>query len=247
MGFFKSDPPRKGSRGEVLPAENEGPPDSHRPSGLCPRCGKQSSFEVIGFLPVAFNYETVLVAHNGRSEHDSIEQVCSLFCRHCKQGLVSIEERYTGDSPSRLATGGGIISFRGFHWWPLPNTQLSSDIPTEIAGAFAEAVTALAANCPRAAGVMARRTLEAITVEKGETQGTLADRLRTLATRGVLLPTLADWAREVRLVGNVGAHFDPINQISKDDAQQLINFIRELMRYLYELPADLARRRSPTP
>jgi len=91
---------------------------------------------------------------------------------------------------------------------------------------------------------MARRTLEAITVEKGQTTGVLADRLRNMASAGILQPTLADWAKEVRLVGNTGAHFDPINPASNADAQQLISFVRELLRYLYELPAELARRRS---
>jgi hypothetical protein len=92
---------------------------------------------------------------------------------------------------------------------------------------------------------MARRTLEAITVDKGETTGVLADRLKKLASNGTLLPTLADWAKEVRLVGNAGAHFDPINSVSKKDAEDLIAFVRELLRYLYELPADLARRKGP--
>jgi len=247
MSIFGFGPTRKGPRGEVLPEQNEGQPDSHRPSGLCPRCGKQSSFQVIGSLPLTFDYETAIANRDGTYEHDSNERVSVLICRHCKHGVAVVEERYTAEEPSRLRRGGGLISFRGFHWWPLPDTQLSSDIPTEIASAFAEAVTALAANCPRAAGVMARRTLEAITVDKGETQGVLADRLKTLATKGVLQPTLSDWAKEVRLVGNVGAHFDPMKQISKEDAQQLISFIRELMRYLYELPADLARRRGPQP
>lgn len=50
--FEKSEPKRKGRRDEVLPPENEGLPDSHRPSGLCPRCGKQSSFDIAGSLPV---------------------------------------------------------------------------------------------------------------------------------------------------------------------------------------------------
>jgi len=39
--FFK-DKTRKGKRGEDLPELHEGLPDSHRPSGLCPPCGKQS-------------------------------------------------------------------------------------------------------------------------------------------------------------------------------------------------------------
>lgn len=125
--------------------------------------------------------------------------------------------------------------------------QMSKDIPSEIAGTFIEATSALFADCPRASAVMARRTLEAITADQGETQGTLFDRIRKLVTRGVLQPALADWAHEVRLVGNAGAHFDPINQVSMDDARELVNFIRDLLRYLYEIPADLSRRRSSRP
>jgi hypothetical protein len=73
----------------------------------------------------------------------------------------------------------------------------------------------------------------------------LAVRLKNLAARGLLLPTLADWAKEVRLVGNIGAHFDPMDTVSKDDAEKLNTFVRELLRYLYELPAELARRKRP--
>jgi hypothetical protein len=92
---------------------------------------------------------------------------------------------------------------------------------------------------------MARRSLEAIAFDKGETKGQLVDRLKVLADKGILTPALADWAKEVRLVGNAGAHFDPIDEVSLDDARQLTDFIRELLKYLYELPADLQRRRAP--
>jgi len=91
---------------------------------------------------------------------------------------------------------------------------------------------------------MARRTLEAVAADKGEDQGRLADRLARLAQTGVLQPNLADWAKEVRLVGNVGAHFDPLEPISMEDAQDLVSFVRELLKYLYGLPADLAKRRG---
>ena len=82
-------------------------------------------------------------------------------------------------------------------------------MPPQIGSAFSEAFTALEAGCPRASAAMARRTLEAIAVDKGETQGTLDQRLRNLAATGVLHPSLADWTKEIRLVGNSGAHFDP--------------------------------------
>jgi hypothetical protein len=237
---------RKGQRGEILPEENKELPDSYRPSGLCPRCSKQSSFEVVGSLPITIDYETHYIDHEGRRGHDPTDQVTSLICRHCNQGVVVIEERWVGDAPGREnRRGGGTITYRGIHWWPLPEAQLSSDIPTQIGEAFSEASTALMAQCPRAAVVMARRTLEAIAADKGEAKGPLAQRLDALSSKGVLHPNLSEWAIEVRLIGNTGAHFDPIQHVSMEDARQLFSFVRELLRYLYELPAELARRRSP--
>jgi hypothetical protein len=245
--FGKREPKPKGPRGELLPQENEGLPDSQRPSGLCPRCGKQSSFEIKGHLPVTFDYEMTAVTLGGVATESPIDRVTSLICRHCEQGVAVIEEKRVGDEPGSQQRSGGANCYRGIHWWPLPDAKLSPDIPNEIAGAFAEAVRTLAANCPRASAVMARRTLEAITVDQGETKGGLADRLHALGVKGVLHPILAEWAKEVRLAGNVGAHFDPIEQVTPEDAQQLLNFIRELLKYLYELPAELNRRRSPMP
>jgi hypothetical protein len=243
--FRKGKNSRKGERTEDLPEENDGLPDSNRPSGLCPRCGKQSSFEIAGSLPATFS--GMVTRLNDSVVHDLIDRVTSLCCRHCNQCVIVIEEQWVGDIPATKGRRSGYVSYRGFHWWPLPDTKLPESIPTEIAEAFAEAVKAIHAKCPRAAAVMARRTLEAITVDKGETKGTLSDRLKELGNKGILYPTLSDWAKEVRLIGNSGAHFDPITKVSIQDAQQLISFIRELLKYLYELPADLAKRRTSSP
>lgn len=240
--FRKAKP--KGDRGEDLPPPHEGLPDSSHTGGLCPRCGKQSSFQNIGSLPITFE-STYIIDHTGRQEPLFLDRVTSLICSHCGHGVAVVEEKWIGDHPAREGMKeGGVESYHGISWWPLPEIKLPKDVPSEISSAFAEAATALYANCPRASTVMARRALEAITVDKGETSGNLVTRLRNLATKNILQPTLADWADEVRLVGNVGAHYDVINQVERDDAQQLVKFVRELIRYLYELPADLARRRQ---
>jgi len=233
-----------GPRGEELPEPNEGLPDSSTPSGLCPRCGKQSSFDVIGSLPVTFDLTMFAMRPDGAKEPLVSDRVSSLICRHCHQGVVVVEEELIGGTPRREGGHSGAVSQRGFHWWPLPEAKQSPDVPPEIASAFAEAATALAANCPRASAVMARRTLEAITIDQGVTTGTLYERLKTLASSGTLLATLADWSKEVRLIGNVGAHFDPIVTVSLDDARHLVAFVQELLRYLYELPAELNQRRG---
>lgn len=235
-----------GKRGEPMPASNEGPPDSTRPSGLCPRCEKQSSFDYVHSLPLTFDGGYII----GRGEPNTPtfnERSTVLICRHCNQGIAVLEEQWTGDHRSVENKGGGSVTWRGFHWWPLVGGSLHQAVPVSIASAFQEAVQALSANCPRAAAVMARRTLEAITIDKGETTGTLAQRLNNLASKGLLHATLADWSKEVRLIGNVGAHFDPINDVSATDSRQLNDFIRELVKFLYVLPFDLNARRAPKP
>lgn len=91
---------------------------------------------------------------------------------------------------------------------------------------------------------MLRRTIEAIVVYFGEEKGTLAQRLQKLSERNILQPSIADWAKEVRQVGNQGAHFDPAENVSMDDVKQLMSFVQELMKYLFILRAELERRKS---
>jgi len=237
---------RVGKRGEELPEVYEGLPDSYRPNGLCPRCNKQSSFDVKGSLPVTYD-SSYIALDNDKYEQTLIDRASSLICRNCKQGVVVIEEEWVGDYPKKQAKQGGTVSYRGIHWWPIPEANLSSDIPNDIAGVIAEAAGAIYANCPRASAVMSRRALEAICVDKEETKGDLKSRLETLKDKGILQPTLAEWAKEIRLIGNVGAHFDPMQTVSMEDANQLLLFVREIVKYIYELPAELARRRLRQP
>ncbi|OMD61043.1 DUF4145 domain-containing protein [Paenibacillus odorifer] len=246
MSFFSrmfKKPSEVGDRGEELPVSNDGLPDSNNPSGLCPRCNKQSSFEIIGNLPVTFG-GGYLLSPNGNSTPLIIDRVSVLICRHCNQGTVVIEEEWVGDIPKSKGMGSGVVSHRGFNWWPLPDTKLSTDVPPDVADAFSEAARVLSANCPRSAVVMLRRTLEAITADKGQTTGTLAQRLKILSDNGIIHPSLQEWIKEIRLIGNMGAHFDPLNEVQMEDAKQLQAFVRELLKYIYELPAELNRRRS---
>jgi hypothetical protein len=232
-----------GKRCEPMPENHDGPPDATYPAGLCPRCEKQSSFDYVHSLPLTFdgNYS---VNEYEQKTPTFYERATVLICRNCRQGVAILEEQWTGEHRSIERQGGGEISWKGFHWWPLIGGTLHKAVPAPIASAFHQAVLALSANCPRAAVVMARRTLEAIVTDKGETTGTLHQRLNNLSSKGLLHETLAEWAKEVRLIGNAGAHFDPINEVSAEDARQLVNFIRELSKFLYVLPYELRERRA---
>jgi hypothetical protein len=244
--MFGRKPTQEGSRGEPLPEKNTGSPDSLRPSGFCPRCETQSSFEYIDSLPLTFDGGYIL----GRGEPNQPtfnERITLLICRHCNQGISVLEEQWIGEYKATERQGGGAVSWRGFHWWPLAGTSLHEAVPEFIRSAYNEAALALSANCPRASAVMARRTLEAIAVDKGETNGTLASRMNELSKNGHLHPSLVEWIKEVRLVGNSGAHYDPIDLVRSEDACQLLDFIKELLNYLYVLPWELNERRKPKP
>lgn len=245
FGLFKRSNVIKGARNEDLPLTHDGLPDSYRPNGLCPRCGKQSSFEILGELPLTFTGGTVHPLGGGSPYPSYSDKATCLVCRHCRQGVVVVEEKWIDDHPSRLGINeGGEVSYRGIHWWPLPQSRSSSDVPKEVADIFSEAVTTYYAQAPRATVVMLRRTIEAMTFQFGEQSGALAQRLQNLVNKNILPPSLADWAREVRLVGNQGAHYDPANPVTMDDATQLLSFVQELMKYLFTLPAELKRRRN---
>lgn len=234
---------RKGQRGEALPKDNSGLPDSSNPNGLCPRCNKQSSFEIIGSLPATYN-SSYTISHDGQQNRNLIDKVTSMECRNCHQPIVVIEQEYVGDTPSYQKHSGGYINYRGLFWWPFQGMELSYEIPEAIQNILREAKITFSAQCYRASAVMSRRVLEAITVDKGESEGKLANRIKNLITKGILDKNLGEWATEIRLIGNSGAHFDPITKIEKHDAEQIILFIEELLKYVYVMPSEIAKRKQ---
>lgn len=243
FNFFKSKSDTKGGRKEELPTENEGYPDSERPHGLCPRCNKQSSFSITGELPATYDSSISLVKliDGNRSFYD---RVVGMECRNCTQPIIVFEECYIGDTLASQGITSGSLSWKGFFWWPFTSTKSIDHVPDEITFILNEAKTCYSTNCFRASAVMARKSLEAITHDKGETSGNLASRIKNLANNGILDKTLYEWATEIRLIGNSGAHFDIMDHVEKTDAHQILIFIDELLKYLYIMPAELAKRRK---
>jgi hypothetical protein len=97
---------------------------------------------------------------------------------------------------------------------------------------------------------MLRRTVEALVRDRGGADAQeamnrgLAAALRVMADAHALDVNLADWAKEMRLAGNVGAHYDPIDDVDAAEAEDLARLTRQLLHYVYELPAKLRRARE---
>lgn len=239
--FARFDPPRN----------PDTPPDTSDPAGPCPRCGRVSNFSVEGYSPVTFEGGVYEMA-DGTHERVDCERAAILECQGCHERVVVIEEKWVDNE--RWDSGlrhGGTINYRGVWWWPPPGVaDLDPSIPTEIADAYREGVRAMWAKAPRAAAVMFRRTLEAIVKTSGSDAAkaaagkNLATGLSVMADEGALDRSLAEWAKEVRLGGNLGGHFDVNDDVTPEEADNLARLLREILRYLYEMPARVRRSRN---
>jgi hypothetical protein len=230
------------------------PPDSWDPAGICPRCGRASNFRSLGSVPVTFDLTIGAAGRDGSWGPLVLEQVSALQCYGCRQAVVVVEEEeWVGGHPARQRVGGGgAVTFRGIHWWPAPGAvNLDESIPDAVAECFSEGVRCLSAHAPRAAAVMFRRTLEAVVRTSGSTAAVttldhknLAAALGVMAAEQTLDPSLAQWAKELRLVGNAGGHLDPLDNVEMSEAEEMSLLARGLFTYLYEMPAKLARSRA---
>lgn len=72
-------------------------------------------------------------------------------------------------------------------------------------------------------------------------KGNLATKIDKLVQEGKLSADLGDWAHEVRLIGNEGAH-DP--EVNREDLTALREFTDAVLRYAISLPAEIATRRA---
>lgn len=102
-----------------------------------------------------------------------------------------------------------------------------------------------------ATAVMFGRTLEAIVAENGSAVAQTAMADRSLAA-GLLVmseekdpePALAEWAGELRLARNAAGHFNPLDDVLHEEASELSKLLRELLKFLFEVPAQLRRTKA---
>lgn len=120
------------------------------------------------------------------------------------------------------------------------------DLPDDVAEYYRAAVTVLQAGVPDAAAVQLRRTLEAAAAHHGITSGPLVQRIRGLIKKGLITTDFAGVLNHVREVGNVGAHAGS-RRVDQLTAERALRFTTQVLRNLFEIPAELARLKAPPP
>jgi len=119
-------------------------------------------------------------------------------------------------------------------------------VENKVASAYIEAIKSLNAGAPNACAVMCRRALQSGLIEKGADQKKrLYDQIDQLKG-SCLSDSIADWAHEIRELGNIGAHEDKYEPegISSDTAKELVDFTEEMLDHLYIKPWKIEQRRK---
>jgi len=227
-------------------------PDSTSPYGPCPRCGRLSNFTPQANGPVTYNDSGYVEGPGGGVQRLYDEQLSILECQGCRQNVVVIEEQYVGGRRKRDGGNSGTVEWRGIHWWPTPGMRPANpDVPATVGDAIAEGTRCLAVQAPRAAAVMFRGAVGQIVTERGsanaQNKRDLYSQLKQMADDGDLIPTLAEWAHQIRILGNAGAHPNELDPVTLEEAEDLARLIGALVEYLYVTPAKVQRARNRRP
>src|SRR5260370_42497354 len=116
---------------------------------------------------------------------------------------------------------------------------MSSKIPESLRLEHKEARACFSNGSYTATVVMVRRTLEGVCAENGVKKQPLIKALQQLEKDGLIEGRLLEWAEELRVLGNDGAHFTG-RRVSREDAQDALALAEALLDYLYVFSAQFA-------
>ena len=122
-------------------------------------------------------------------------------------------------------------------------TREFPDVPASIAADAAEAFRCRAVAAWRGTAAMARRAIQQSCLDKGAPDKRLVDQIDWLAASQLISPQMKDVAHHLRSIGNVGAHPDKdgLEDVDEEAADAALVFLCDFLRYVYEIPASLAR------
>jgi hypothetical protein len=93
---------------------------------------------------------------------------------------------------------------------------------------------------PNGFAVLVGRTLEVICKHEKASGKVLADKIKWLADSGRIPNILADMARQLKELRNLGAHADEYDEVTEQDATIIREFVDAILEYLYIAPAKVA-------
>jgi len=174
-------------------------------------------------------------------------------CARCAKPAFGLARRPYGSSatPDESEAGLEECGWTLYEFGPKPpHPDIPPHVPEPAQTFFLQAVD-LAANLETldAAAIMTRRTLEAAIDAKGVAAPTLKKRIDELVEKNLVPADIAELADHIRLIGNEAAHGDQAlagNPQAQENVQELLDFTRIVLMYLFTLPRMIEKARERT-
>ncbi len=176
------------------------------------------------------------------------------FCPNCKMpSCATANKNNDFDLQSMLGKNASSDDFflEIQNIWPkVPAPEIPESVPEPVRRVLLQAESNyFRPDHEDSAAIMYRKALE-VGLKKisPDLDGTLARRIQKLSENGQLTQDLAQWANEIKNLGNDGAH--EIESIDRSELQAMRGLVGMVLRYLFTLPEQvktLRNRASETP
>lgn len=190
----------------------------------CPHCGVYATFKVN--------------AEFGNPYWGGFAKI--LGCDNCRQLVYvvtdpALDSRHNQFNPTKI-----------IDYYPKRTPKVDGSVPENVANDFMEAMVCFDVGTNKASAAMCRRALQSSMLERGAKKERLANQIDELFEKQIITKDIRDWAHEIRLTGNIGAHPDEdgLENITRADAAELIKFMEEYLNYVYVMPAKVAEKRA---
>lgn len=135
--------------------------------------------------------------------------------------------------------------------WPIGVGEGSDNWPAAVKRMWKQAHDNLNNQNYDAAAVMSRSALQAVMRSQKAVGKDLYNEIEDLATKGVLPAVIQNWSHEVRQLAKPAAHPEvDEEETSPEDAEDIVEFLDFLLKYTYDVPAQIEeyrKRRNPDP
>ncbi|UVC07371.1 DUF4145 domain-containing protein [Rhizobium sp. TH2] len=226
----------------------------------CPHClTAKSGMPLFGVR--SFPYEAAISHGIDRSQGGEVfswDISVSAICQVCFKPVSAVLRpsqkmpknyyKSTTESTKNVLLGEGNVRSLGYavlESWP---TVTESAIPDHLSENVAKTYRSAERNFSTpdgedAAAMLYRRAIDVAIREKHpEITGLLAVRISKLAGKGLLPPSMKEWADQIRLIGNDGAH-EP-EGVTMDDLKPMRGFTEAFLRYFITIPFEVSCRRG---
>ncbi|MGJ3510141.1 DUF4145 domain-containing protein [Enemella sp. A6] len=169
-------------------------------------------------------------------------------CQNCLRLSLAAETLSSNERTSTQVSGPEAANARNWRaprWMPRYKEIVEfKDVPPHIAEAASEATLCLSAGAFRAVGSLARAVIEA-TCKHSDAKGrNLEERIDGLYASDRIRNHTKEQAHEVRHFGNDMAHGDFADPVTKEEAEEIIELMAEVLDEVYQSPARLQQRKA---